>query len=114
MAVLGFVDNMHELLEASDFAITKAGPSTVFEHLVKGVPPILTHSAGLQEKGNVDFCLKNKAGWLISNEKELQDLIDKILNTNILDEYRRVSEETSLSGHCPRPPMIWHGLWSTS
>ena len=104
MAVLGFVDNMHELLEASDFAITKAGPSTVFEHLVKGVPPILTHSAGLQEKGNVDFCLKNKAGWLISNEKELQDLIDKILNTNILDEYRESIRRNEFIRSLPQAP----------
>lgn len=88
IAVLGFVNNMHELLEASDLAITKPGPSTVFEHLVKGVPPILTHMAGLQEKGNVEFCLKNKVGWYVTDEREMEDLLDKILNTGILDEYK--------------------------
>lgn len=88
IAVLGFVDNMHELLEASDFAITKPGPSTVFEHLVKNVPPILTHMAGLQEKGNVDFCLKYRVGWYVTGEKEMQVILEKILNTDILDEYR--------------------------
>ena len=104
IAVLGFVDNMHELLEASDFAITKAGPSTIFEHLVKGVPVILTHSAGLQEKGNMDFCLKNRTGWSISNEKELQDLMDRILNTDILDEYRENTRKNEFIQSLPQAP----------
>ena len=114
IAVLGFVDNMHELLEASDFAITKAGPSTVFEHLVKRVPPILTHSAGLQEKGNADFCLNNKVGWFINNQEELQDLMDRILNTAILEEYRENIERNGLSDPFPRLPTIWQGLLSVS
>jgi len=104
IAVLGFVDNMHELLEASDFAITKAGPSAVFEHLIKEVPPILTHSAGLQEKGNVDFCLKNKTGWLISNEKELEELLKKILNTDILEEYRENIRKNEFVRSLPSAP----------
>ena len=61
MAVLGFVDNMHELLEASDLAIAKGGASTTFEVLVKRVPTIFTHSAALHEKGNIDFCVKGRA-----------------------------------------------------
>jgi 1,2-diacylglycerol 3-beta-galactosyltransferase len=104
IAVLGFVDNMHELLEASDFAITKAGPSTVFEHLVKRVPPILTHSAGLQEKGNADFCLNNKVGWFINNQEELQDLMDRILNTAILEEYRENIERNGFIRSLPQAP----------
>ena len=105
IAVLGFVDNMHELLEASDFGVTKAGPSTVFEHLVKKVPPIITHNAGLQEKGNVDFCLKNKVGWFINNEKEFLELIDRILNTGILEEYKENIGKNAFIRSLPQAPF---------
>lgn len=104
LAVLGFVDNMHELLEASDFAFTKAGPSTVFEHLVKNVPPILTHYAGLQEKGNLEFCLKNRVGWYVSDEKEFLELIDQILNTGILDEYKENIRRNPFIRSLPQAP----------
>lgn len=105
MAVLGFVDNMHELLEVSDLAFTKAGPSTVFEHLVKNVPPILTHSAGLQEKGNVEFCLKNRVGWFVNNEKEFRELIDEILNTGILEEYKENIRKNEFIRSLPQAPF---------
>ena len=105
IAILGFVDNMHELLEASDFAITKAGPSTVFEHLTKGIPPILTHHAGLQEKGNVDFCTRNKVGWLIRNEDEFKRLIDRILNTSILQEYKENIRRNEYIKSLPEAPF---------
>lgn len=88
MAVLGFVDNMHELLEASDLAIAKGGASTTLEVLVKRVPTIFTHSAALHEKGNIDFCVENKMGWFAKNEKEFNAIIHEILTTNILEEYR--------------------------
>lgn len=89
LAVLGFVDNMHELLEASDLAIAKGGASTTLEVLVKRVPTIFTHCAALHEKGNIDFCVNNKMGWYAKNEKEFKIIIDEILSTEILDFYKR-------------------------
>ncbi len=93
MAVLGFVDNMHELLEASDLAIAKGGASTTLEVLVKRVPTIFTHSAALHEKGNIDFCVNNKMGWYAKNEKEFKAIIDEIMNTDILERYKNNIEE---------------------
>ncbi len=88
MAVLGFADNMHELLDVSDLAIAKGGASTTFEVLVKRVPTIFTHCAALHEKGNIDFCVDNKMGWYAKNNKEFKIIIDDILNTDILERYR--------------------------
>ncbi|NLX64915.1 MAG: hypothetical protein GX022_09125 [Clostridiaceae bacterium] len=88
LAVLGFVDNMHELLEVSDLAIAKGGASTTFEVLVKKVPTIFTHCAALHEKGNIDFCVNNKMGWYAKNKIEFDAIIREILNTNILERYR--------------------------
>ncbi|HHU89541.1 MAG TPA: hypothetical protein GXZ22_00615 [Clostridiaceae bacterium] len=88
LAVLGFVDNMHELLEASDIAIAKGGASTTFEVLVKKVPTIFTHCAALHEKGNIDFCVNNKMGWFARNKNEFEAIIDDVLNTDILEQYK--------------------------
>lgn len=88
LAILGFVDNMHELLEASDIAIAKGGASTTFEVLVKKVPTIFTHCAALHEKGNIDFCVDNKMGWFAKNKNEFWAIINEVLNTNILEQYK--------------------------
>ncbi len=88
LAVLGFVNNMHELLEASDIAIAKGGASTTFEVLVKKVPTIFTHCAALHEKGNIDFCVTNKMGWFAKNKTEFWKIISEVLNTSILEQYK--------------------------
>ena len=49
LAVLGFVDNMHELLEASDLAIAKGGLPLPLRSWLS-VPTIFTHCAALQKK----------------------------------------------------------------
>jgi processive 1,2-diacylglycerol beta-glucosyltransferase len=88
MVVLGFVNNMHELLEISDLAIAKGGASTTLEVLVKKVPTIFTHCAALHEKGNIDFCVDNEMGWYAKNKKEFNTIMDSILGTDILDRYK--------------------------
>ncbi|NLM72942.1 MAG: hypothetical protein GX184_02780 [Clostridiaceae bacterium] len=88
MAVLGFVDNMHELLEVSDLAIAKGGASTTLEVLVKRVPTIFTHCAALHEKGNIDFCVNNEMGWYAKNKKEFDNIIEIIQKTDILERYK--------------------------
>lgn len=70
-AVLGFVDNMHELLEVSDLALAKGGASTTLEMLVKRVPTIFTHCAALHEKGNIDFLLTMKWDGMSEIRKNL-------------------------------------------
>ena len=87
-AVLGFVDNMHELLEVSDLALAKGGASTTLEMLVKRVPTIFTHCAALHEKGNIDFFVNNEMGWYVRNKKEFDNIIDIILKTDILGRYK--------------------------
>jgi len=104
MAVLGFVDNMHELLEAADFAFTKAGPSTIFEHLVKGIPPIITQSAGIQEKGNIDFCVDNRMGWFVKSQEEFVSLIDELQRTDLLQEYKENIKKNEYVQHLPQAP----------
>ena len=58
----GFVNNMEELMAASDIVITKAGPGTLMEALVMRRPVIVTEAVGMQERGNIDFVLNHELG----------------------------------------------------
>ena len=60
--IYGFVENMEELMAASDIIITKAGPGTLMEALVMRRPVIVTEAVGMQERGNIDFVLNHELG----------------------------------------------------
>ncbi|NDJ85593.1 MAG: galactosyldiacylglycerol synthase [Chloroflexi bacterium] len=57
-----FVNYMAQLMAASDILITKAGPSTIAEACVAGLPMILKGKIPGQEDGNVDLVVENGAG----------------------------------------------------
>ncbi|KAK9829489.1 hypothetical protein WJX72_006170 [[Myrmecia] bisecta] len=58
----GFVDNLDDWMSAVDCIITKAGPGTIAESLVCGLPILLNGFIPCQEYGNVSFVLDNKVG----------------------------------------------------
>ena len=60
--VCGFVDNMQEWMAASDCVITKAGPGTIAEALISGLPILLSGFIPGQEEGNVSYVVENGAG----------------------------------------------------
>ncbi len=60
--VCGFVDNMQEWMAASDCVITKAGPGTIAEALICGLPILLSGFIPGQEEGNVSYVVENGAG----------------------------------------------------
>ena len=60
--VYGFVREMPEFMRASDILVTKAGPGTISEAFIAGLPVILYSRMPGQEDGNVDFVLKEGAG----------------------------------------------------
>ncbi|MCS6774421.1 MAG: glycosyltransferase [Anaerolineae bacterium] len=62
MRVFGFVDNIPELMGASDVLVTKAGPGTICEAFIAGLPIILYDAVPGQEDGNVEYVVKNGAG----------------------------------------------------
>jgi 1,2-diacylglycerol 3-beta-galactosyltransferase len=60
--VTGFVQNMHEWMRAADLLVTKAGPSTISEALVMGLPIVLSGALPGQEQPNVDYVVQAGAG----------------------------------------------------
>ncbi|GIV74927.1 MULTISPECIES: MGDG synthase family glycosyltransferase [Caldilinea] len=60
--VNGFVDNMPDWMHACDCIVTKAGPGTIAEALICGLPIILNGFIPGQEEGNVPFVVDNGVG----------------------------------------------------
>jgi len=60
--VFGFVTNMPELMGASDVIVTKAGPATISEALITGLPILLSGFVPGQEEGNVEYVINKGVG----------------------------------------------------
>jgi len=80
LKVYGFVNNMHELMQAADLIVTKAGPGTVVEALNSHLPLILYSRLSGQEDGNVSFVTDHGAGiWqpkINAMSKTIQAVLD--------------------------------------
>lgn len=88
--VFMFVENIHELMHASDVIIGKAGPSVLFEAMLLGKPLLATdYSTYLTERKNLLFALKHHAGWWAPDYVSFLSILETILTTNILSEYQK-------------------------
>jgi 1,2-diacylglycerol 3-beta-galactosyltransferase len=64
--VHGFVNNMSDWMSASDCIVTKAGPGTIAESLIRGLPILLSGYIPGQEEGNVPYVVDNHVGVFAS------------------------------------------------
>lgn len=69
--VNGFVDNMPEWMLAADCVVTKAGPGTIAEALICGLPIVLSGFIPGQEAGNVPFVVEQGAGLFAPTSQEV-------------------------------------------
>jgi 1,2-diacylglycerol 3-beta-galactosyltransferase len=75
--LLDWVDNMPQLMKASDLIISKAGGLIVSEALASGKPMILSEALPGQEIGNMRYVVKNEAGaWAPGPLEVLTTIID--------------------------------------
>ena len=75
--VEGFVQNMPEWMAVSDCVVTKAGPGTIAEALVCGLPILLSGFIPGQEEGNVPFVVENGAGAYSENPVEIAAILSR-------------------------------------
>jgi len=73
--VYGFVDNMPELLLASDLLVTRAGPGMIAEGLACGCPLLLTGYLPGQEEGNVKEVVDRGLGRFVPRPDDLVDAV---------------------------------------
>lgn len=73
--VKGFVTKMEECMGACDCIITKAGPGTIAEAMIRGLPIILNDYIAGQEVGNVPYVVENGCGKYSKMPKEIAKII---------------------------------------
>jgi 1,2-diacylglycerol 3-beta-galactosyltransferase len=68
--IYGFVKDMPDFMHAADILVTKAGPGTISEALVCGLPIVLNSRIPGQEDGNVRYVVEEGAGrWAPGTER---------------------------------------------
>ncbi len=88
LRVLGFVNNMNELMEASDVVVGKAGGLTITESFLKNKPVILLGAIPGQEARNV-LCVKaHGAGIEARNFSEAADAVLRLKES--ADEIKKI------------------------
>ncbi len=86
--VLGYIENMHDWMAASDCLITKAGPNTIMEAATLGVPIILSGFVPGQEEHNPAFVLRHGMGTFETDpERQLHILQEWMENHSLRQEF---------------------------
>jgi len=73
--VFGFVDNMPELMAASEVIVTKAGPATISEAIACGLPIIISGAIPYQEDLNIAYVVENGLGQFAEKPREVVNLL---------------------------------------
>jgi 1,2-diacylglycerol 3-beta-galactosyltransferase len=92
--VLGFVDDMPDLMRASDLALGKAGPGAIAEALTTGLPLVLTSYLPGQERGNVRFVTESGVGRYAPRPDRMVAAVSELLgpDASARTEMRRRAE----------------------
>jgi 1,2-diacylglycerol 3-beta-galactosyltransferase len=81
VVVNGFVDNMDEWMRSSDVIVTKAGPGTIAEASICGLPCMLSSYLPGQEEGNVPFVEEAGFGTYSGNPTKIAETVSTWLSS---------------------------------
>jgi 1,2-diacylglycerol 3-beta-galactosyltransferase len=73
--VYGFVHEMPMFMQAADVLVTKAGPGTISEAFIAGLPLILYSRMPGQEEGNVTYVVEQGAGVWAPEAEQVVDTL---------------------------------------
>ena len=73
--LLGWIDNMAEVLAGCDIVFGKAGPNFLFDCVAAKKPFVAITHIGGQEDGNIDLIKKKKLGWVKEKTDEMNDFL---------------------------------------
>jgi processive 1,2-diacylglycerol beta-glucosyltransferase/1,2-diacylglycerol 3-beta-galactosyltransferase len=107
LIVLGFADNVYELINLADLVITKCGASTIMEILLLGKIPLINSYLWEQEKGNKDFVVKNNLGFYIKESKNVSEKVFQLFSdSKLMKEY-----ETNINNKGLKNGLVDVGLF---
>ncbi|MEQ8672976.1 MAG: glycosyltransferase [Aggregatilineales bacterium] len=112
--IYGYVDNMKEMpriMAGSDILVTKAGPSTICEACIAGLPMILYDAIPGQEEGNVDFVVDNNIGVFAPVPEQLVAVLESWLS----EGKEALDLRAERARQVARPDAVWQiaeEIWS--
>ncbi len=126
MTVLGFRNDVPELMRASDLLVTKAGPGAIAEASIAEVPVVVYDFVPGQERGNLDYVRTNGIGVvaltaaqvvtsvtrIVHNQERLVAMRAKQTSIAPRGSSRRIAEliaEVAARGSAPREPVFIAG-----
>jgi 1,2-diacylglycerol 3-beta-galactosyltransferase len=106
MTVLGYCENVPELMRAADLLVTKAGPGTIAEASLAEVPVVVYDFIPGQEYGNLKYVENNGIGVvalttsdvvrstrrIVANLERLQSMRDRQASVAPRGSSRRIAE----------------------
>ncbi|KAM0947050.1 putative monogalactosyldiacylglycerol synthase [Dioscorea sansibarensis] len=90
--IRGFEIQIEKWMGACDCIITKAGPGTIAEALIRGLPIILNNFIPGQETGNVPYVVENGAGVFSRSPGETASLVSRWFDPGS-NELKKLSEK---------------------
>lgn len=106
-----FVTNMPELMSAADLLITKAGPATISEACIAGLPMILSDAIPGQESGNVRYIREHQAGIYARGANR----VAKAVNRWLAQGPAYLQERAAKARQLAHPDAVWEiadEIWS--
>lgn len=94
----GFVDNMHELMAASDLAVSKSGGLTTSECLAMGLPMLVFNPIPGQEERNAIYLLEHGAGLWARTPAQMLFKVKALL-----DDPKRLADMQEAARRIARP-----------
>ncbi|MDP3547378.1 MAG: glycosyltransferase [Phreatobacter sp.] len=82
VTALGYIDRMSDLMQACDLLVTKAGPGTIAEASVRGLPMLLYGFIPGQEGANVDHVVDAGAGLFEPRVEALATAVAGLLTSD--------------------------------
>ena len=90
--IYGFVREMPQFMNAADILVTKAGPGTISEAFIAGLPLVLYSRLPGQEDGNVTYVAESGAGvWAPEPEKVVATLRKWLQDPALREQAARAS-----------------------
>ena len=81
MTILGYCNNVPELMRAADLLVTKAGPGAIAEASVAEVPVVVYDFIPGQERGNLDYVRTNGIGVVALNASDVVHSVRRIVSS---------------------------------
>ncbi|MDP4095026.1 MAG: glycosyltransferase [Bacillota bacterium] len=86
--LFGFVENVQDLMRASDIAITRGSPNVIMEAVACNTPLIVTGALPGQEEENPAFLEKHNLGIVCTDIKKLKDAVINLIK----DDYKNIKQ----------------------